>query len=80
MTKLLPLSIAAIASILVGVPGKAQTIRSTTIFSERTCTTRPAYDAGFIKAAGQTVRLNAPERTTCSWKPATRVQSTIITR
>ena len=77
MTKLFPLAAAA-ASLLIGTAGQAATIyNSTTTLSTRSCSTRPAYDAGFIQAAGQTVRINVPERETCSWTPTTRVQSTI---
>lgn len=76
MIKLLPLVFAAGVSGIASLPGQAGTIRSTTTLSERTCSTRPARDAGFIRAAGQTVRIIAPERKVCRWTPTTRLDST----
>ena len=72
----LPLILAVGVSVLAGLPGQAGTIRNTTTLSERTCTTRPARDAGFIRAAGQTVRIITPEHEVCRWTPVTRVEST----
>lgn len=77
MIKLLPLVFAAGVSALASLPGQAGTIRSTTTLSERTCSTRPARDAGFIRGGTQTVRIIAPEREVCSWTPRTRIQSTV---
>ena len=72
----LPLVLAVGVSVLASLPGQAGTIRGTTTLSERTCSTRPARDAGFIRAAGQTVRIVAPEREVCRWTPVTRIEST----
>ena len=83
MTKFLPLPLlplaAALAIVIDPTPVQSATvITSTATVSTRSCSVRPARDTGFIRAAGQTVRIIAPERTVCSWTPSAWVHTTTI--
>lgn len=75
MTKLL--TIASAALLALGGPVQAFTASSTYTTYETTCERRPARNAGFIRAAGQTVQINVPARTVCTEQATDRVRSSV---
>ena len=46
-----------------------------TVIEDRVCRTVPTRQSGYIKSAGQTIRLTAPEHAECSYRPTTRIRS-----
>ena len=48
------------------------------IIEERVCQTVPERYAGWIRAAGQTVRITAPEHEKCRYEEVGRYRSTVI--
>ena len=47
------------------------------VMEERVCGTVPARHAGFIRAAGQTVRITTPEHEKCQYEEVERYRSTV---